>query len=137
MSYEAGTLTYEYGGTRRIVSPIALPSKEEQTEIFAVLKNGIKTADIEELEFDEITEGLTKHPEKWFQFSDENGLDVPIGLEGASRTVQEMCIRDSLDADLFHNIFWTACIQESIRNPVTAIYAVYVSAEYCSSIHVL
>ena len=35
-----------------------------------------------------------------------------------------------LDADLFHNIFWTACIQESIRNPVTAIYAVYVSAEY-------
>ncbi len=88
MSYEAGTLTYEYGGTRRIVSPIALPSKEQQTEIFTVLKNGIKTADIEELEFDEITEGLTKHPEKWFQFSDENGLDVPIGLEGASRTVQ-------------------------------------------------
>ena len=44
---------------------------------------------------------------------------------------------EGLTACLKQLIVFLGCIQESIRNPVTAIYAVYVSAEYCSSIHVL
>lgn len=88
MTYKAGNLQYQFGNMNHSVNPITLPSKQEQGEIFEVLKNGIKTSDRIIIKFDEIADGLTKHPEKWFQFSDENGLDVPIGLEGAARTVQ-------------------------------------------------
>ena len=88
MTYKAGILQYQFGNMNHSVNPITLPSKQELGKIFEVLKNGIKTSDRIIINFDEIADELTKHPEKWFQFSDENGLDVPIGLEGAARTVQ-------------------------------------------------
>lgn len=88
MTYQAGRLTYKFNEMTYTVNPIVLPGKEAQAEIFEVLRNGIKTSDRIIINFDEIADELTRHPEKWFQFSDVNGLDVPIGLEGAARTVQ-------------------------------------------------
>lgn len=88
MTYHAGKLQYQFGNMNHSVNPVTMPSREEQKEIFEVLKKGIKTSDMITINYDEITDNLTKHPEKWFKFSDENGLDIPIGLEGAARTVQ-------------------------------------------------
>lgn len=80
--------SYKYGEMEHKVQPISLPSKDEQAEIFEVLKNGIKGSDRIIIYFDEIADELTRHKEKWFKFDDANGIDVPIGLEGALRTVQ-------------------------------------------------
>lgn len=80
--------TYSYGSRTQTMNEIALPEKEEQPEIFETLINGIKTSDRIIIYFDEIADELTKHKEKWFKFDDSNGIDVPVGLEGASRTVQ-------------------------------------------------
>lgn len=75
------------GFTNSII-PIRMPGQIEQEDIFEALINGIKTSDRITIYFDEVTDQLTQHPEKWFHFSDLNGIDVPVGLEGASRTVQ-------------------------------------------------
>ncbi|MBR4026343.1 MAG: DNA translocase FtsK [Lachnospiraceae bacterium] len=88
MVYKNGILKYMFGKVTHTVNPIVLPEKQERADIFEVLKNGIKTSDRIIIKFDEVSENLTQHPERWFQFSDENGLDIPIGLEGALRTVQ-------------------------------------------------
>ena len=88
MEYLTGALRYQYGSREYVVEPAALPEREKQPEIFKVLINGIKTSDRIIIYFDEIADQLTHHPEKWFKFDDSNGIDVPIGLEGASRTVQ-------------------------------------------------
>ena len=88
MDFSGGSLYYDNDGTACKVRPIAMPPREELEHIYEVLKNGIRTSDRIIIDYDEISDGLTKHPEKWFCFSEENGLDIPIGLEGASRTVQ-------------------------------------------------
>lgn len=88
MDFEKGSLGYSYEKMFHRVLPIKMPPKAEQENIYEVLKNGIKTSDRIIINYDEISDELTKHPEKWFRFSEENGLDIPIGLEGASRTVQ-------------------------------------------------
>ncbi len=88
MDFVKGTLRYSYGEMSHKVLPVKMPSKANQENIYEVLKNGIKTSDRITINYDEITEELTRHPEKWFRFSEENGLDIPIGLEGASRSVQ-------------------------------------------------
>ncbi len=88
MHFGEDRLTYSYGELEHCVYPLELPPKEEQTVILNTLKNGIKTSDRIIINFDEISDDLTKHREKWFKFDDTNGIDIPIGLEGASRTVQ-------------------------------------------------
>lgn len=88
MHYAGENLTYTYGELEHQVYPLELPSKEEQAAILNTIKNGIKTSDRIIIYFDEISNELTKHREKWFKFDDTNGIDVPIGLEGAARTVQ-------------------------------------------------
>ena len=82
------TMFYHYKGLTHRISPAVLPSKNEISKIIATLRNGIKTSDRIIINFDEIADTLIQHKEKWFLFSDTNGLDIPIGLEGASRTVQ-------------------------------------------------
>lgn len=88
MDYRTDCLSYQYMNRTNAVIPVAMPAKADHAGIFSVLMNGIKTSDRIVINFDEISDELTRHPELWFQFSDKNGLDVPIGLEGAARTVQ-------------------------------------------------
>ena len=88
MLFSQESLQYQYGSKVYLVDPIILPEREKQPDIFKTLVNGIKTSDRIIIYFDEISGNLTNHPEKWFKFDDSNGIDVPIGLEGASRTVQ-------------------------------------------------
>lgn len=83
-----GLLHYEIDEVEMEMVPISLPDKLEQTEVLNTISNGIKTSDRITIYFDEISEGLTQNEDRWFNYSEENGLDIPIGLEGASRTVQ-------------------------------------------------
>lgn len=87
-NYINKNIKYPFNKMEHNLQPISLPSKDEQTEILNVLINGIKTSDRIIIYFDEIADQLTTHKEKWFKFNDANGIDIPIGLEGASRTVQ-------------------------------------------------
>ena len=88
MLYSRETLRYQFGSREYLVEPVVLPERDKQPEIFETLINGIKTSDRIIIYFDEISGNLTNHPEMWFKFDDSNGIDIPIGLEGASRIVQ-------------------------------------------------
>jgi nucleoside-triphosphatase THEP1 len=88
MKYEEGRLSYTFGEMEHSVLPLQLPQKEEMTEILTTLKNGIKHSDRITIDYDEISDNLTQHPERWFKYDDSDGIDIPIGLEGGGRTIQ-------------------------------------------------
>lgn len=88
MDFSGGSLSYVYHKMPLKVVPVAMPPKSEMENIYEALKSGIRASDRIIIDYDEISGELTEHPEKWFCFSGENGLDIPVGLEGASRTVQ-------------------------------------------------
>lgn len=67
--------------------PAVLPSKGECNSIFEMLKNAIGRSERITVNFDEIVDDDLSNAEKWFQYSAENDIDIPIGLEGASRKI--------------------------------------------------
>ena len=75
-------------GFKNTIVPISLPDQSDREGIFEALVNGIKNSGQITIYYEEITDNLQKHPEKWFRFSDLNGIDIPIGQEGANRPIQ-------------------------------------------------
>ncbi len=88
MVFAGDSIKYARNGQEMYLRPIGLPGKLELDSILATISNGIKNNDRITIYFDEISDNLTKHEERWFNYSEDNGIDIPIGLEGASRTVQ-------------------------------------------------
>lgn len=78
---------YNYGNIRYSFVPITLPKRENTDAILTAISNGIKNSGKIVINYDEISENLTQHKEKWFRFSCRDGIDIPIGLEGARRSV--------------------------------------------------
>ncbi len=78
---------YNYGNIHYPFVPITLPRKENADAILTAVSNGIKNSGKIVISYDEISDNLTQHKEKWFRFSCEDGIDIPIGLEGARRSV--------------------------------------------------
>jgi len=87
MTYKEGKLQYQFGNMNQLVKPITLPSRQEQNKIFEIIKDGIKISENEPVSFDEISGGLTKKNEKWFMYSGENGIDIPIGQDASMKSV--------------------------------------------------
>lgn len=65
--------------------------KEKTERTIDLLKRGIKESEKIIITYDDISDNLLEHPEKWFRYSAENGICIPIGMEGANKTI-ELCL---------------------------------------------
>ena len=81
------SMNYNYKTGMHIFSPVAYPSPDNAEAIMTALRTGIKNSGHVEIGYDEISDDLTQHPERWFSFKCDDGIEIPIGLEGARRTV--------------------------------------------------
>lgn len=69
--------------------PIKLPDVSERTEILQKLNEGIKKSERIIIDYNEVSDNLLDHKEKWFQYlPDESGISIPVGLEGANKVVE-------------------------------------------------
>lgn len=69
--------------------PIPLPDVDERTDILRILNEGIKKSERIIIDYNEASENLLEHKEKWFQYlSDESGVSIPVGIEGANKVVE-------------------------------------------------
>lgn len=87
--FKHGRMSLQVSGRKEIeMLPIPLPDTKERQEILQALKEGIKKSDRIIIDFDEVSDNLLEHKEKWFQFvPDKEGISIPVGIEGANKKV--------------------------------------------------
>ena len=88
--FKHGRMSFQSNGKNEIeMIPISLPEMSERKDILQTLNEGIKKSDRIVIDFDEASDDLLKHKEKWFQFMpNEEGIAIPIGIEGANKKVE-------------------------------------------------
>lgn len=88
--FEHGRMKMKHNGRKDIdMLPIKLPDVSERTEILQKLNEGIKKSERIIIDYNEVSDNLLDHKEKWFQYlPDESGISIPVGLEGANKVVE-------------------------------------------------
>ena len=88
--FKHGRMILKHNGRRDMdMIPIVLPEVSERTEILETLNKGIKQSERIVIDYNEASDNLLKHKEKWFQFSaNESGISIPVGIEGANKIVE-------------------------------------------------
>lgn len=88
--FKQGRMVLQTNGRKDIdMEPILLPDSNERNEILETLKDGITKSDRIVIDYDEASDNLLHCEEKWFQFMPtEEGITVPIGIEGANKKVE-------------------------------------------------
>lgn len=88
--FEHGRMKMKHNGRKDIdMLPIKLPDVSERTEILQKLNEGIKKSERIVIGYNEVSDNLLDHKEKWFQYlPDESGISIPVGLEGANKVVE-------------------------------------------------
>ena len=72
--------------------PISLPESDQRKSILQILNEGIKNSGRITIDYNEASDDLLLHKEKWFQYmSGDDGISIPIGIEGANKIV-EVCL---------------------------------------------
>ena len=91
-------------GKRLPFEPALLPeNKEEVDQTMNILCEGIAHTPEIVVDYDDISENLTRKPERWFQFSDWDGLEIPFALTGANKALTLDLASDPLNP-CFHTL---------------------------------
>lgn len=88
--FKQGHMTLQSSGKTDLeMIPISLPTMNERKEILQMLNEGIEKSERIIIDFDEASDNLLQHKEKWFQFMPNyEGIAIPIGIEGANKKVE-------------------------------------------------
>ena len=88
--FKHGRMSLQFNGQKDIdMFPVSLPRASERENILRILKEGIKKSDRIVINFDEASDELLLHKERWFQYlPGKEGITVPIGIEGANKKVE-------------------------------------------------
>lgn len=68
--------------------PLPGPEKQQAQSCIDLLRKGIQDAEHVVITYDDVSDSLLQKPDYWFYFDAQNGLSVPIGLEGAGKPVE-------------------------------------------------
>ena len=71
-----------------IFCPLRGPEKQQAQSCIDALRKGIQDAEHVVITYDDVSDSLLQKPDYWFHFDAQNGLSVPIGLEGAGKPVE-------------------------------------------------
>lgn len=87
--FEHSHMTLKNSGKRDLdLLPIEMPDAEQRKDILKKLQKGIIENERITIKYNEVSENLLEHKERWFQYSsDKNGISIPVGLEGDNKVV--------------------------------------------------
>lgn len=77
----------EVGGAPLRYRPLPAPTHEQAQAVIDTLRVGIQESEKIEITYDDVSDNLLEKPEYWFHYDAANGIDVPIGMEGANKSV--------------------------------------------------
>lgn len=88
--FKHGRMSLQSDGRKDMdMFPISLPGAAEREGILKTLKSGIKKSDRIVIDFNEASDDLLFHQERWFQYlPGKEGITVPVGIEGANKKVE-------------------------------------------------
>ena len=97
-SEKAGLTPFVADGERMPFIPVRLPeSKNDVDETLKTLCDAISHTREIVVDYDDVSDNLTKKPERWFQFSDWKGVDIPFALTGANMALELELASDPLN----------------------------------------
>ena len=77
--------------------PLQLPeNRVELDDAIETMKKAVYNADRVTITYDDVTSGLTHQPDRWFRYSDRQGLSVPFALSGANKVLSLELASDAL-----------------------------------------
>lgn len=95
---EDGLAPFTVDGERLPFDPVMLPeNKEDVDDALTILCEGIAHTREIIVNYDDISDNLPQKPERWFQFSDWNGVDIPFALTGANMALELNLASDPLN----------------------------------------
>ena len=69
--------------------PLSLPAPSENNIILQTINEGIRKAEKIVIDYNEVSNQLLEHPEKWFQrMPTTDGIKIPFAIEGANKIVE-------------------------------------------------
>ena len=83
----------------RIYLPVVLPTERSLVDsTIETLKKAIRAAERVTITYDDVMDGLPQMPERWFGYSDRQGLSVPFALSGANKVLSLELAADALSS---------------------------------------
>lgn len=81
----------------QIYLPMTLPTNRSLVDsTIETLKKAIHAAERVTITYDDVMDGLPQMPERWFGYSDRQGLSVPFALSGANKVLSLELASDAL-----------------------------------------
>lgn len=68
--------------------PLPAPTTAQAQSVIQALSRGLKEAEKVRITYDEASNNLSQREDYWFRYDASNGIDIPIGLQGANEQIR-------------------------------------------------